>query len=251
MIDPEEPFFLWEMPEWMCPTCNKGLLHLNKPEHHISQWTAYRHKIQSSFDFNPEHVEERGVFSLQCQNARCKETVCVTASGKMKRYLDERQQEPDSDIRFVPSYFDPPLHFFQISENVPEDVRAAILEAFALVWAHPDSAGNAIRRSVENLLSHLESTMQGGLSKGETTLSLAKRIKKFGKRDGCQESSDRLSALKWLGNAGSHSGEELSKQDVLDCFEILDSTLELLFCEDEQNVKKKVSQIIERKGPRK
>jgi hypothetical protein len=255
MIDIEVTFFAEEIPEWMCPTCNKSLLDLNKQVHHVKQITAIGHEAIEHESFEPDWITERGVFSLQCQNPRCKEVVSVTALGSVEQHHDPRvpyeyQKGPQYGTRFKPTYFDPPLLFFPIMESVPELVRTAILESFALVWSHPDSAGNAIRRSIENLLTHFRVPRRFRSKKNKMEVySLHARIEKFGAKKKFKECADRLLALKWIGNAGSHAGKSLSKQDVLDGFEILASTLALLFEEGDQGVKKKVRQINKRKGP--
>jgi len=58
----------------------------------------------------------------------------------------------------------------------------------------------------------------------------------------------KLLALKWLGNKGSHT-ENMSKNDVLDAYEILDSVLDELYVGYQKLVDKKVEKIVKSKKP--
>lgn len=58
----------------------------------------------------------------------------------------------------------------------------------------------------------------------------------------------RLFAIKWLGNAGSHPGE-ITKDDVLDAYEILESILDQLYVQHEKRIDRMVSKVNKKKGP--
>lgn len=57
-------------------------------------------------------------------------------------------------------------------------------------------------------------------------------------------------AIKWLGNAGSHSNKEITIDDVLDAYEIMETVLKELFEYKKDTVKKLAKKIIKKQGPK-
>ena len=253
-MDIDVSFFASDMPGWMCPTCGRGILELAKQVHHVSQLTANSHEAMQHDAFEPDWLTEHGVFSLQCTNPQCKESVSLVAHGRVEEHWDHRlpqEYQQQFSTRFRPVYFDPPIHWFAIPEGTPDDVRAAIVEAFSLVWSHPDAAGNALRRGVELLMDHVKIKRRTRSKKNKKleSLTLHARIELFSKKDA--QNGERLLAIKWLGNAGSHTKESLCQADVVDGFEFLEVVLGSMFSSSQLSVDRKVRQIVQRKGPRK
>jgi len=62
---------------------------------------------------------------------------------------------------------------------------------------------------------------------------------------------EKLLALKWLGHAGSHPGEALSRDDVLDMYEVLEYVLVEIYSSPHKKVERLTRTINRRKGPRK
>jgi hypothetical protein len=60
---------------------------------------------------------------------------------------------------------------------------------------------------------------------------------------------DALLAIKWVGNAGSHLGQ-LTRDDVFDAFDILETVLDDLFVRNRATTQKLIRDINKRKGPR-
>ena len=57
-------------------------------------------------------------------------------------------------------------------------------------------------------------------------------------------------AIKWIGNFGSHASDLLTKDDVLDAYEILELVISKLYeREDSIRVKKLSKDIVKRKKP--
>ena len=63
--------------------------------------------------------------------------------------------------------------------------------------------------------------------------------------------SDRLLAIKWLGNFGSHGSEKITIDDVLDAYEIMEDVLHEVYPDRGRNVSKLTKEINRKKGPRK
>ena len=78
-------------------------------------------------------------------------------------------------------------------------------------------------------------------------ISLHARIEKFKQTD--TRSAEYLSAIKWIGNAGSHANvDELSRDDLLSGFELFEHVLELLYLKREKHLKKLARDINLRRG---
>ena len=59
-----------------------------------------------------------------------------------------------------------------------------------------------------------------------------------------------FTAVKWLGNAGSHSGATVSSDDVLDAYELMEHLLTEIFDEErKKNLKALAQNINKNKGP--
>lgn len=60
---------------------------------------------------------------------------------------------------------------------------------------------------------------------------------------------DLFMAVKWLGNAGSHSGNTVSPDDVLDAYELMEKLLTEVFDEQSKKLKALAKNINKKKGP--
>ena len=78
-------------------------------------------------------------------------------------------------------------------------------------------------------------------------LSLHKRIENF--RTTHPREADLLMAIKWIGNSGSHTNEPLTKDDILDGFEILDHVTISLYETESIRINKLSKKINQRKKP--
>lgn len=165
-------------------------------------------------------------------------------------YYDNHHNEYIEEYNdvFYPLHFYPPLNLFKISKGCPEDIKNEIIDSFGLFWNDLPSCANKIRTSLEMLMNQQKvkrTFIQGGKRKN---LSLHKRIEDFKvTKPGIAEF---LLAIKWIGNAGSHTGT-LEKIDVLEAYELLEHSLNKLFDDTEDNLKKITKEINKRKGKRK
>jgi hypothetical protein len=80
-------------------------------------------------------------------------------------------------------------------------------------------------------------------------LTLHRRIELIPKKH--QHLQDLFFAVKWLGNAGSHSDKAVTKDDVLDAYEIMAEILQDLFVKKTSRVKHLAKLINKTKGPAK
>jgi hypothetical protein len=102
--------------------------------------------------------------------------------------------------RLVLDYVNPPLRIIEIPAGAGRPLVEALSTAFALFWGDPSASGNRIRSSVEFLLDQ-EKVPRRRKAGGDLTLH-ARLIKYRAKRP---DVADKLMAIKWLGNAGTHT----------------------------------------------
>lgn len=76
-------------------------------------------------------------------------------------------------------------------------------------------------------------------------LSLHSRIELF--KEKFPKVADHLFAIKWIGNEGSHSIEDLNQIELLDAFEILEDALESLYGHREKELYAKIKRLNKRK----
>lgn len=162
---------------------------------------------------------------LRCR--RCREPVIVGGSAVISEsqplgysFSNGPEYEPRTTtytIRFV----SPAPSLIDIPEDCPAQVKEPIAQAFGLYFLDPNAAGNRLRSAVEVLLTEL------GLSEPRNGKpSLDQRIEMLREEGSPQDRNlaERLKAVKWIGNAGSH-GLSLREEDALDGFELLESVL--------------------------
>ena len=78
-------------------------------------------------------------------------------------------------------------------------------------------------------------------------ISLHKRIQLFGNND----VKDLLTAIKWIGNTGSHNSSNLETIDVIETYKLLEFSLKKLYENEDKEIKKITDEINKRKGTRK
>lgn len=134
-----------------------------------------------------------------------------------------------------------------IPAQCPSAVADELKRAFIASWGDFAAAGNHIRTAAEHLLTALrvKKTATGRTGK-KSWMALHARIEKAEARH--PKVSQSLFAIKWLGNAGSHSGE-LTREDVYDAPDIFETVLHELYVNHAKAIEKLVTAVNRRKGP--
>ncbi|MEU6331999.1 DUF4145 domain-containing protein [Streptomyces sp. NPDC047049] len=184
----------------------------------------------------------RGEFHcrLKCRNQSCD---LVWVIGEMEQHpdFDDRGDYESYYEHLHPKFFMPALPLVETSSACPKAVQDCIKAASKVLWVDPNSAANRLRTAVEALMD------EQGIPR-KNLFSLAKRIKVFETaKPSYAEAAGLLLAVKWIGNVGSHESR-LQIPDVLDGVEILDFTLELVYDDTRDELKKKAAEITARKG---
>lgn len=236
--------------EWPCPNCGRGALKINKDKFHSAETAESKKARDDEFWEDGWH---NWVFNGALECYSCRETVTMVGSGYIEHviYMDQITHEVEelSYKVFVPNFFHPTLHLFQISDNCPKFVKEEIINSFRLFWFDLPSCANKIRTSLELLLNE-EKVNKTKKNKNGTIkkLTLNERIVEFRKKN--LKLADFLLAIKWIGNEGSHVGK-LERNDLLDAYELLDFSLIKLYDDKETTLEKIQKEINKRKGTRK
>ena len=233
-----------------CPSCGNGVLKVQQGSFSYHETKLSRcSRRHEAFGF--EWVSY--VFSciLECTNPRCQEFVsCLGNGGVDQEYSTDENGEFDvsySDF-FKPKFFHPNLKIFTPPKKTPESVYEELNVSFSLVFSDPSSAANHVRIALENLLTELRIKRSYKTSGKMKYLNLHQRI------DLLPSKFDHIKllfyAVKWLGNAGSHSHKELSFDDVFDAYEIISQILEEIYNNKGKQIATMAKVINKRKGPR-
>jgi hypothetical protein len=237
------------LPRWPCAACQSGRLQIRKDSLQEGQTAASR--AQFGHDaWEPEWIDGRFACLLEC--VECGNAVAVAGRYRVQddRYYDEQQGEGgDFEKYYRPSYFSesPPLILLppSLTSHVAEEIRSS----FQHFWGDPSAAANRIRSAVEKLLTDQRIPRTTGRVPGKRRrfLNLHERIERFGMVR--SDLAKKLMAIKWIGNAGSHSAA-INAEDLLDGYELLSFVLDELYSGRRRRVEAITSSIIRRKAPR-
>lgn len=245
------PFGENSTPGWQCPTCNEGLLRIKKGTF-FSEELSESKKAHGHEAWDPDWIEYIYSCLLQCTNDKCKEVVASSGTGMVYYDVVEDEQGYPEQVwgdYFKPKHFQPHLKLIPIPEDAPAEVANALNESFKLFFCSPSAASNHVRASVEAILTDLKVKRYETTKGKRRIISLHRRISLLqGKH---KDLYDLFLAVKWLGNAGSHIGQELTADDVMDAYEIMEHILDEVYENKTAKVKAIAKKVNKRKGPKK
>lgn len=186
---------------------------------------------------------------LRCGNNAC-DLVRVVGKESLVADFDEHGMwNGEYCERFEPNLFLPALPLVESRAACPPPVQERADAAAKLIWLDASSAANRLRSAIEALLDDQGIPKRGVSSAGKPfDVKLHARIENLTKaKPVYADATDLLLAVKWIGNVGSHD-DSLKTTDVLDGAEILDYTLELIYDDGRDALKKKAAEIAARKG---
>lgn len=210
-------------PAWKCPSCRAAL---QMAPDTFTKYHGNCAAIASESWFDEEDAEMVFTGSLSC--GACKGTVVFSGSCSV-----DRQNTEHGDWvwlkYYVPHFFYPALNLIEIPQDdqIPTRLVSAISSSFSLFWADLDACSNRLRISLELLLDGMgvPRKVQEAASRDMTLHHRIERIDvaKFGpiKR--------MFEALKLVGNEGSHELGVTTHSDVLDCYEIIEHCLQVIY----------------------
>jgi hypothetical protein len=248
----KQSFTLDKVPDWICPTCEKGILRMKKGSFLQEESTySQNNSHHPSYGYIYFEVEYVYICLFICSNDRCKEVVANTGLGFVVEdvELDEDGEvnEVDGDF-FTPLYFRPPLTLIRIPKECPKTIKKSLQESFELFFSSPSSAANNLRISLEEILTDLKVKRFTISKKRERkSLQLHQRIGLL--PDRYSNIKEMIEAIKWLGNAGSHSHDEVKVDHVLDAYELMEHVLEEIYQPKAKKLESIARKVNKKKGP--
>ncbi|MBN9983077.1 DUF4145 domain-containing protein [Rhizobium laguerreae] len=172
----------------------------------------------------------------------------VSVAGEYRtEYHDQYDFDQEQDVSFeVSTYYPqsirPAPKIIQIPKTLNHDSRYHLQRAHELFWVDPASCANRLRIVVEYLLDQLAIARNGVKGK---RLDLAARIERLKAVKPGHE--DALTALRYVGNNGSHDGF-VDFEDVVDCFDFLEEAITELLENQRAKRAARMQEIIAAKG---
>ena len=215
------------MPDWHCPYCQKGFLGFDplfNPAIVHTQETPESEEGQNRQGFSLHDIDMNFTAALTCNRCR-RMTYCLGKAGLDPIY-DVDPYEPEWETIYLPRVFMPAIQLFYIPSDCPSDVKESIQSSFALAWLDLSATGNKLRIAVEQLLLHIDPSLQ---QYGK----LHKRLEVLGKSR--PEITSLLFAIKWLGNDASHKSS-LLECDIAVAYKIIEKVLDQLYPSASTNI---------------
>ncbi|MFY7938069.1 MAG: DUF4145 domain-containing protein [Flavobacterium sp.] len=235
--------------EWHCPNCGAKSLEILKDKFVSEETQDSRNMRLKDDNWETNWIELNISGQMQCKN--CKEFVFFIGKGNPEEFgyydpqIDDYVQEVQTS--FIPLYVYPTIHIFEIPEKCPTIVKDGIIESFNIYWTDLESCANKIRISLEHLMDSFKiKKFTLSSQRKRIPLTLHSRINLFP----ISEVKDILLAIKWIGNAGSHSKTSLETIDIIETYKLYEFALQKIYG-DEKEIAKIAKQIIEKKGKRK
>ncbi|APW14340.1 DUF4145 domain-containing protein [Salmonella enterica subsp. enterica serovar Muenster] len=209
--------------EWPCPKCHQKTLQIIK-ESFVLNDTHDTQKYRSEDWFEPEM--DSSVFSCmaRCSRRQCGEVVACSGQSGWEQGWDEERNDMEYYQWHRPFTFFPSLHPFEIPEKCPKEITEPLEASFSIFLIQPGAAANLIRISVERMLTAMDVTERSDNGK---RITLHHRLGMLPKL--YESFSKPLMAIKFLGNAGSHTYDEVKIKDIEDAFEIMEYVVNDLF----------------------
>lgn len=231
-------------PEWPCPGCGLGLLILHGKNPLRNEETAASASTRAETDeWEADWFEER--FSLHLVCNRCADPVVVTGQARHHREMVAEHEEW-AGLLLDPEHVVPPLRFFSV-RNLPKDVEEGLHRSFKLFWADPGSSLNALRSSLELVMTAQGIPQRRKNKRGKyEALKLHTRIELFAAKQ--PRIGEAILAVKWLGNAGSHPGFTPTQRNVLEAYELVEHALIELYERRSNRLATLAKRIIKTKG---
>ena len=244
------PFTRVAIQDWQCPTCQKGLLRI-KEGTYFSEETSLSKKAHDHEAWDPDWISSVYSCLLECSNNSCKETVSNIGKGFVDWDIEHDEHGYPEQVYgdfFKPLFFHPHLKLISVPENTPDEVKKKLNDSFQLFFSSPSAASNHVRAAIESLLNNLNVNRYRVSNGKRRLINLHQRIDLLPAK--YAELKDLLIAVKWLGNAGSHSGKELTADDVMDAYEIMEHILSEIYENKSTKLKALAKKVNKAKGPK-
>ena len=230
-----------------CPRCASGLLRHAKDSFHSKELVNSKAAHNEDW-WDPEFIELTFCCLFTCSNSLCKETIACAGTGSVQQDYGYDEPEITYNEYFKPKFFWPHLKFFRFPKSTPDNVSSEINKSFELVFSDASSAANHIRIALEHLLTMLKVKRLSTRGGRRTYLALHNRIDLLPTR--LSDLKELFLAIKWLGNAGSHSNTSVEMDDIFDAFELMEELLKVIYANESKRLRTLAQKINKKKGPK-
>jgi len=237
------------LPTWRCPSCGRGVLNLVTERFRFEE-TYESRRLHEDEAWEPYWIKYTFIGYLEC--SYCHGHIAFCGDGNVDEFTE---YDPEHDVAypeyqntFKPKFFIPPLPVFEIPSRCPDAIKEAIDDSFSLFWCDVTSCANKIRIVLELIMTDQKIPRFTYKAKKRLYIKLHKRIELYRIKN--TEIADYLLAIKWIGNEGSHT-KSLDRNDLLDAYQLLETSLNKLYDDKESNLKKISKEINKRRGTRK
>jgi hypothetical protein len=243
------PFELTGSLPWLCPDC--GVARLRVKADTLADGETRASKASHSHDaWEPEWIAGRFSCLLECPHCAGEIGVAGTYTVKDERGYAEDEEVGEYVKYYQPGHFTEAPRIIDMPEATPAGVVSEVEKSFQLYWTDRLACANRIRVAVELLLTAQRVNRSVGgprTGKPRKMLSLHRRIELFGATK--SHLADKLMAIKWIGNAGSHA-DIVEEADVLDAYDILCFVLDELYVKRSKRIGALARAINRREAPR-
>ncbi|EKQ6529102.1 DUF4145 domain-containing protein [Enterobacter ludwigii] len=209
--------------EWPCPACGQKTLQIDKESFH-QNLSLESKRMEEEEWFEPEMVSTIFNCMTHCSRVSCGEVVACVGRGGLDQDWNGDTHQLECYPWYKPLCFIPSLHPFVIPEKCPDEITDPLMASFSVFLSQPGSAANLIRISVERMLTAIGVPERDNKQK---RINLHQRIDLL---DGQYTPyKNTLMAIKFLGNAGSHTYDEVKTDDIEAAFEIMEYVMNDLF----------------------
>ncbi|PIV94763.1 MAG: hypothetical protein COW44_02545 [Flavobacteriaceae bacterium CG17_big_fil_post_rev_8_21_14_2_50_33_15] len=256
----------WELkkneviPSFKCPTCDEG--HLIPDNGTLSKINLAKANELYNYTADPSDITYTFSIISKCNNNECNEEMLISGTNQIweNGYLSTFDQEtgeqldiPDGTPNYSNNYkiefTSLPINLIELPQGIDKAFEAEILKSFKLFWQDTNSCANKIRIAVEVLLTNKLKIIKRQKIKNKQkstqttpvysykTLTLGERIGKIKtetKYSKFKDLADNLKAIKWIGNDGSHSEQEISRNEIQNGYKILEHLLKKIYNSDKE-----------------
>lgn len=243
-----------------CPICNHSLMVENKKTSH-NLFNYLYSDLDFGLNYPGMHQSSHTLKSslYQCENKECSGEVVLIEEEWSK--LNPKNGSP-AIWEFEPyifnrkiKYMSPSVHIIKLPDNLSPALKKMLESSFALFWIDLDSCANKIRAALEIFLDEIKIKKQIKYFDRRSQkvkvkkLSLHERIGEL-KQNSMKFSKfgDNLKAIKWIGNTGSHSREDISLERVIQAYKIFEYIIDEVYLEQQKSIEKLSKEINKKKG---
>lgn len=187
---------------------------------------------------------------LECSNNQCNEVVSSSGTGSVGNieFVDDYGQLAQTyDEYFLPTSFEPFLNLIAIPGECRASVAIPLEESFKLFFSSSSAASNCVRIAIEELMTDLKVRRFVVIKGKRKPVSLHQRINLLPPKYG--HLKEMIRAIKWLGNAGSHSTLNITPDDVLDAYDLTEHILQEIYEPKVKKLSALAKKVNKKKGP--